>query len=338
MDRAISEELKAEIRHCLKNLPITINTSFGDPFQPDQWENTLYKVRRLKEQEYEGEVEVSTKWIVSDEQIETLHAVNPDLWIMYGVTGLNEKRGISLEDRIDNYLKLCTQFGRTVLNIRPLIPGRNDSMTVLRPIIEAAARGNRLLKHGGYLDPSDLGNKKYKYEELRAEIHALCEALGVNDQPRCASIVTEVTGRVNSTYDDLTPSHLDVLSALGFDYELVDGTVRLLGFNGSEKVTKGDVSFAKLIVESSRVEDNWTDPHQYMQMVGPGGQVMACTSSWFHWAREVPCQVNCSYCHVRPGTAIYFEAGDSGCSPVDLYDHLFGRQEEPTLVRSLSER
>lgn len=120
---------------------------------------------------------------------------------------------------------------------------------------------------------------------------------------------------------------MDVLAALGFDFEVVDGNVRLLGFEDSGKVTKGDVSFAKLIVESSRVEDNWSDPHQYMQVKGPQGQVMVCTSSWFHWAREVQCIVNCWYCHVRPGTEIYFEAGDSGCSPVDLYDHLFGHHE-----------
>lgn len=326
MKTALPDDLAKEVRHSLMNLPVTINTSFGDPFQPNQWEDTLYKVTRLKEQEYQGEIEVSSKWLISDEQIEALEAANPNIWIMYGVTGLGEQH-VPLAKRIDSYLKICEHFPRTVLNIRPLIPGRNDDIDILRPMIEAAARGNRLLKHGGYLDPNEVGGKKLKYESLRNEIHVLCQELGVNDEPRCSCLVSDVTGRVNATFDAGAPAHLDVLAALGFDFEVVDGNVRLLGFEDSGKVTKGDVSFAKLIVESSRVEDNWSDPHQYMQVKGPQGQVMVCTSSWFHWAREVQCIVNCWYCHVRPGTEIYFEAGDSGCSPVDLYDHLFGHHE-----------
>lgn len=78
------------------------------------------------------------------------------------------------------------------------------------------------------------------------------------------------------------------------------GYVKLTGFEGSHTVTKGDVSFARLIIESSYILDNWNDPHVYMQMKGPDGQVMVCTSSWLHWAREVTCMVNCFYCHVRP--------------------------------------
>lgn len=319
----IDDDLKKKIRNCLASLPITINTSYGDPFQPDQWENTLYKINYLKNQGYQGEIEVSTKWILSDEQIEELYQADPDLWIMCGITGLNEGIGITLEDRFDNYLRMCKKLKRTVLNTRPLIPGKNDSMEVLKPIIEVAAKGNKLLKHGGYLDPSNVVNKKTKYDALKQEIHSLCRILGVDDGPRCSCIVTDVTGKVNSTYENSKPANLDVLRALGFDYEIENGYVKLTGFRNSGTVTKGDVSFARLIIESSRIFDNWNDPHQYMQMKGPNGQTLVCTSSWFHWAREVPCMVNCWYCHVRPGTAIYFVAGDSGCSPIDLYNMLF---------------
>lgn len=319
----IDDNLKKKIKTCLSNLPITINTSYGDPFQPDQWENTIYKINYLRKQEYQGEVEVSTKWILSNDQIDELYQANPNLWIMCGITGLNEGKGITLEDRFDNYFRLCKKFKRIVLNTRPLIPDKNDSMEVLGPIIEVAAKGNKLLKHGGYLDPSDAKNKKTKYEDLEKEIHSLCMKLGVDDAPRCSCIVTDVTGKVNSTYENSDPKNLDVLSALGFDFEVENGYVKLTGFNNSGIVTKGDVSFARLIIESSHIFDNWTDFHQYMQMKGPDGQTLVCTSSWFHWAREVPCKVNCWYCHVRPGTAIYFVAGDSGCSPLDLYSMLF---------------
>lgn len=323
VNNCVDENLKKRIRTCLSNLPITINTSYGDPFQPDQWENTLNKIKYLKEQNYQGEVEVSTKWILSNEQIDELYHANPNLWIMCGITGLNEGKGVTLEDRFDNYLRLCKRFKRTVLNTRPLIPNKNDSMDILTPIIEVAAKGNKLLKHGGYLDPSNSKNKKTKYDELRKEIHSLCVKLGVDDGPRCSCIVTDVTGKINSTYEDSEPKNLDVLKALGFDFEIENGFVKLIGFRNSGIITKGDVSFARLIIESSHIFDNWTDSHQYMQMKGPENQTLVCTSSWFHWAREVPCQVGCWYCHVKPGTAIYFVAGDSGCSPIDLYSMLF---------------
>lgn len=322
--KMISKELKNKIRDCLANIPVTINTHFGDPFQPNQWEDTIYKLKYLKAQNYQGEIEVSTKWILTDEQIDTLYTVNPDLWIFCGVTGLNEGIGITLEERLDHYLRVCKKFEKTVLNVRPLIPGKNDSMEVLAPIIRTVAKGRGYMKHGGYRNPYDLSNKKTTYEDLKKEIKAYCEKLGVSDGPRCASIVSDVTGRVNSTYAESNPINLDVLEALGFLFELEDRYVKLTGFRDSTEVTKGDVSFARLIIQSSHILNNWTNPHENMQMRGPKGQMMLCTSSWFHWAREVDCMVNCYYCHVRPGTPIFIESGDSGCSPLDLYEMMFG--------------
>lgn len=328
--RIIDAELKKRIKACLENLPLTLNTHFGDPFQPNQWENTLEKIKYLKSQNYKGEIEVSTKWIITDEQIDELYEINPDIWIICGITGLNEGKGVSLEDRFDNYLRICKKFSKTVLNVRPLIPGYNDSIEVLTPMIETAAKGRKLLKHGGYLNPSSFKYKKTTYDDLKKEIHNKCMELGVNDGPKCSSIVTEVTGKVNSTYSELTPVNLDILAALGYDFIIEEnGTVELTGYNGSQIVTKGDVSFARLIIESSHICNNWSDPHVYTQMKGPDGQVIVCTSSWLHWAREVPCMVDCFYCHVRPTNEIIqsFEAGDTGCSPIDLYEYMFGSSE-----------
>lgn len=323
--KKVDEELKSRIKKCMENLPLTLNTHFGDPFQPDQWNNTLEKIKYLKSQNYQGEIEVSTKWIITDEQIDELYAINPDIWIICGITGINEMKEVSQEERFDNYLRICKKFKKTILNVRPLIPGINDSMEVLTPIIEVAAKGRKLLKHGGYLNPQSFKNKKTNYDSLKKDIHALCEKLGVNDGPRCACIVTDVTGKVCSTYSESEPINLDILEVLGYDFEMENGYVKLTGFEGSHEVTKGDVSFARLIIESSYIMDNWTDPHVYMQMKGPDGQVMVCTSSWLHWAREVECMVNCFYCHVRPDNPIidHFEAGDTGCSPIDLYYYLF---------------
>ena len=325
--RIFSDELKNKAKECLSNLPITINTHFGDPFQPDQWENTLYKLHYLKNQNYQGEIEVSTKWILTNEQIDTLYSINPDLWIFCGITGLNEKKGVTQEDRLDNYLRICKKFKKTVVSVRPLIPGKNDSMEILTPIIETVAKGRGYLHHGGYRNPYNKDGGKTQYDELKVEIRKLCRKLGVDDAPRCTCIVSDVTGKICSTYDELEPANLDVLEALGFQFEIEDGYVNLTGYGDSNEVTRGDVSFARLVIQSSRIRQNWTDPHENMQMRGPAGQVMLCTSSWFHWAREVQCMVNCFYCHVRPGTPIHIESGDSGCSPLDIYKMIFENGE-----------
>lgn len=316
--------LKERARICMENIPVSINGHYGDPFQPDQWDNTLSKLRYLKKQNYKGEIEVSTKSIITNEQIEELCDVNPNLWIFCGVTGLNEGVGITLKDRFDNYLRICNKMEHTVLNIRPLIPGKNDSMAILSPIIDVCAQGRKMLKHGGYLNPNDAAKGKSKYEGLKQEIKNYCKIVGVHDAPRCACMVSDVTGRTNQTFDDNDPVNIDVLRALGYQCVIsANGYVQLLGFKDSSVVTKGDVSFAKIIVQSSHVLDNQTDSHIYLQLKGPEGQYLACTSSWFHWAREVPCAMKCWYCHVRPGTSIYFDVGDSGCSPIDLFNYLF---------------
>ena len=320
----IDSALKHKIRDCMLDIPITINTHFGDPFQPTQWENTVYKLKYLKNQKYRGEIEVSTKWILSDNQINELYSINPDMWIICGITGMDEVPSITRDARYDNYLRICKKFRKTILNVRPIIPGRNDSIDTLKPIIEIAAKGRKLLKHGGYLNPHIIGSSKTTYDDLKLEIHTLCLSMGVNDGPRCTSLVSDVTGRVDSTYSEDEPVNLDVLNALGFRYILEDGYIALTGFETSNEITKGDVSFARLIIRSSKIKSNWTIPVVNMQMKGPSKQMLFCTSSWFHWAREVPCMVNCDYCHVKPGTPIFIKSEDSGCSPLDLYCYLFG--------------
>ena len=321
--KEIDDALKKKIRDCMADIPVTINTHFGDPFQPTQWDDTLYKIRYLKGQDYKGEIEVSTKWILNDSQIDELYAINPDMWIICGITGMDEMPGVTRESRYDNYLRICDKFRKTILNVRPIIPGRNDKIDILRPMIEIAAKGRKLLKHGGYRNPNVKGGGKTTYEDLKKEIHELCLSMGVNDGPRCTCLVSDVTGRVDSTYSENMPINLDVLEALGFRYVWEAGSIALTGFNNSDVITKGDVSFARLIIRSSKIKSNWSLPVESMQMKGPKGQMILCTSSWFHWAREVPCMVNCDYCHVRPGTPIFIESGDSGCSPLDLYQHLF---------------
>ena len=77
----------------MENLPLTLNTHFGDPFQPDQWGKYTGKIKISESPELSGEIEVSTKWIITDEQIDELYAIYPDLWIICGITGMNEMPG-----------------------------------------------------------------------------------------------------------------------------------------------------------------------------------------------------------------------------------------------------
>ncbi len=319
-----TEHIREAVKDALLRLPIAVNTNYGDAFQPSQWDNTIEKLEKLKADGHQGEVMISSKWALSDEQIAELHAVNPNVWLAIGLNGTDETPRFSMEERIDAYLRVCQTFDRVFLTLRPIIPGRNNTMDVLLPMVEVAARGNKILHHGGFRDPYTPGYKKYVYPELRAELEAACAERGVKCFPKTCCLVADYKGIPCPTCSDSEPQHVDVLRALGYQLEMDEnGAVRLLGFRGGDVVTKGDVCFARHICQTARVSRTQNDYHEKMSMTGPDGQTLICTSGWFGWSREwYACEIGCDYCFVRPGLPIHYDAGDAGCSPLDLYNHL----------------
>ncbi len=103
----------------MENLPLTLNTRFWRSLSAGPVGKYTGKIKISESPELSGEIEVSTKWIITDEQIDELYAIYPDLWIICGITGMNEMPGVSPETRFDNYLRICKKFKKTILNVGP---------------------------------------------------------------------------------------------------------------------------------------------------------------------------------------------------------------------------
>jgi hypothetical protein len=307
---------------CFLNIPITINTNYGDPFQPSQWEDTLNKLKALKRCSYQGEIQIGSKWILSDAQIKELHSVNPKIWFYCGISGINETQRFTLNERFDHYLRVAEFFERTVVTVRPIVPGRNDSIDILLPVIQTVGKGRGLLHHGGYRNPAIKDSKKYGYDELLPELKKACRENNVRDYPKCSCAVADITGRVCPTHSQNQPKNLSVLEAMGYDFELLDDRVYVSGYKGSDTVHKGDIAFVSHIVQSSLVEKNWNKNSEVLQLSSKSENVLICTSSWFSWSRQLNhCDVGCDYCFAKPSR--WLNPQNLGTNPLDLYREIF---------------
>lgn len=327
MDRRTDKEILEAMKEAFLNLPVGINNNLGDAFQLgeyDQWENTKAKVRKLKADGHKGNIMIGTKWVPTDKQIQELYEINPDIWIFYGLNGSNESKRFSMDERIDGYLRLCDKFQKVALTLRPIIPGKNDNMDVLRPLIELAGskRGDKYLHHGGYRDPRIVSDKKYDYSYLIPEIDKICRENGVKSFSKSCCLVAAYDGKPCRTHTPSFPQNLDVLRYFGYVTEVQDGKVVVLRFRDSNVITKADICFVKHIAGTSLVTTNNNDIRKKLQIFGPEGQKLICTSGWFGWSREMPkCEVGCYYCIVNPNMPNYTETGNAGCSPLDLYNY-----------------
>ena len=168
-------DIKEKAKQCLLHIPVTVNGSFGDAFTPDQWENTLSKLRYLKSQNHRGEVHVSSKYVLTDSQLDELQSIFPDMWVYCGITGLNESTVVSDEERYDHYLRVCRRFPKTVLSIRPVIPGKNDSPEAIDALIKLVKQGRGLMQQGGYKKPDNSQGVRNDNKNFERIIEEKCE-------------------------------------------------------------------------------------------------------------------------------------------------------------------
>lgn len=318
----VDDSITVRVRNALANLPITINTNYGDAFQPSQWNDTLSKLSALQESGYSGEVHVGSKYTLSDLQLTELYDVNPNLWVFCGINGLSTPTRFNQAEYFENYLRVSDVFPRTVCTLRPIIPRRNDDMRMLAPIVELVSRGRRLLHHGGYRDPAVEGSRKYEYPELLSELTAFCDESNVRLFGRCSCLVASVTGRACVPHSTNQARNLDVLAALGYDFTHSSGVTKLQGFLGNPTVTKGDVAFASHITASAQVKGEGASASEVMSLKAEDGAPLVCTSSWFSWSRQVPCELSCDYCFAAPESAVRIPYPKFGTHPLRLFESL----------------
>lgn len=302
----------------LRNIPLSVNTAYGDAFQPTQWPDTLAKVREAVHSGFRGHLMIGTKYVIPNECLDELRDVAPNCWIILAVTGLRETKRFSDLDYERFYFSLSERFPRTVVAVRPIIPGRNDRIDLLDPIIQMASRGARLLTFTGFRDPYVSGSQKHEDRGLFKAIRSRAHEVGVVARMKCACIVAEVTGEECAVHSTRMPGNLDTLRTLGYDLDEHSDRVELVGYRGASQITKGDLSFARLIARSSRLVANVSSPSEILQFRVDGLPELVCTSSFFDWARQTKCYLSCDYCFANLYRGLGIPLSEFGGNPVKI--------------------
>jgi hypothetical protein len=119
-------------------------------------------------------------------------------------------------------------------------------------------------------------------------------------------------------------SGLALANALGYDaVPSIDQTTASkcinLVFSGPEGLSRGDVHFVQMLTGVTTHCANPLPSNQLAHLGGPDGVVLDCSSSWFTYARRVPCEVGCYYCQdtYRPR-----HWGEIGCVPIALVESI----------------
>jgi len=332
LPKSIGEE---EIRAVLSQLPVGVNCQLGDPFQPDQEPNTLEKLTALERAGHQGPVALLTKWDVSDETLDRIARFRLDIFMFYSITGLRESSVHGQEAVLRSYLASCHRLPRrrVAIYIRPIIPGKNDRLSIITPLLDAAEQGQGLIIARGFRDRSwnVLSN-----ESFMAKLAQEAGKRGMRMRERTACLVAEVHGAPCKIHGDVL-NELGLRTAVALGYDVVVGHGRTGGAPsvrinaGSGPLHVGDVHFVQLLAGVKAECDNCLPGNRLSVVKGPRGILLDCSSSWFTLANNTPCQVGCFYCQCAYRQ---HAVGEVGCAPVALWECLPRHAREFVDVKS----
>ena len=310
-------EIENSYLQCLKEIPVAINTSYGDAFQPSQWADSLKKLHTLVSCGHKGPVMFGSKYIITDAQLEDIAGIHQDVWLFIAITGLHESKLFSMEEYEEYYLRACKRIKNVVCAIRPIIPQKNDNIETLLPIIHMVGKGRKMLTYSGYRDPQILGSPKYRNELLFNLIQQACKDHSILCKEKCACMVSAVNKTDCWIHGKTAPMHLDLIKALGYKFYMEDEQLILTGYKDNHYMTKGDISFLRMISKSPFISGNISSPSEIIS-VRIDDHPLVCTSSWFNWAQQTYCAIECDYCFAAYKSKTRIDLENFGCNPTDL--------------------
>ena len=306
-------------RDVLLHLPVGVNCQSGDPFQPNQEPNTLAKLRALEASGHRGAVALITKWAVSDRTLQAIAQLDLDLFLFYSVTGLRESPIHTQEQTLASYLSACQILPkrRVAIVIRPIIPGQNDDLATLAPILDAAQQGQGLLIARGFRDRSW---QLLTNQEFMSTLAQESERRGLRVFQRTVCLVGAMHGTACRLHGNgIDEAGLAVSAAFGYDVSLhtdpATGSRSVTVSAGTERLSMGDAHFVQILTGAEIRCDNPVSSNQLVHAKGPEGIALDCSSSWFTYARTTPCQVACFYCETAYRPRVW---GEVGCVPLAL--------------------
>lgn len=302
-----------KFKEILINIPISVNAQLGDPFQETQWKNTKEKLLILQQQEYKGPVALITKSVLTEEQIGLINDLKLDIFIFLSITGLNENRKVTFNQISENYLQLCETNKKVAIFIRPIIPGYNDSLPVLEPIIQLAALGQKVVIIRGYKDIYNLDEKCKISSDFLAILKKTCAAYRVQVFDKTMYYVASLRkNHFANKHREVSENAVLLLQKLGYPIKLSSGNLEL---SSEYNFSQGDLNFIRMIT-GKKINMNLQDNNAIMTIKKTN--MLDCSSSWFGWPRRIPCQINCWYCISKVEQFNKDKDIELGCCPTDL--------------------
>lgn len=269
-------------------LPISVNDTYGDPFIPEQVENTVMKLRRL--QSHQAPIAIFTKAPHDPEVLRKLGplAINQQVVVFYSLTGLNEA-GISFSNRVSMIDGLLDIWKNVVVFTRPIIRNRNDDPATLARLVDVASQRSKLLVMGGLHDRYKNKTLAFSVEDYLTE---LCDAGGVRCFHKTSCCGAYLHGLSCWVHEQNGPMNLDVAAHLGYEFA-VDGDRLVLG-----EATTGDLNFLRMLTRA-RIYAAKLISNYNLLTIPSGDQKYEATSSWFAWSKNIETCLDCDYCIIK---------------------------------------
>jgi hypothetical protein len=269
-------------------LPVSVNDTYGDPFIPQQVDNTIAKLTALER--HRAPIAIFTKAGFDDHVLSALASVpvKDNVVVFYSLTGLDEG-GISFDERVRFIAAVKEIFPNTLVFTRPIIRNRNDSPALLRRLADVAAAYTDALVLGGLHDA-----KKRKTIETPVEDFLIdyCNELGVPTFHKTSCAAAWLHGLPCWMHDLGKPHNFDVLVQLGYDFNISDRTVIL------RRGTTGDINFIRMI-SGAEVSVEALISNYNLLTFPTGMRKLESTSSWFAWSENLDVCLDCNYCIIK---------------------------------------
>ncbi|MDR2738713.1 MAG: hypothetical protein LBB68_02645 [Treponema sp.] len=306
----------------LLNLPVGVNNQSGDPFQSNQIKNTLEKLRSLEDSKHRGPIGLLTKSCIPGKLLYHLKSLNLDIFLFFSITGLRESKVCSQEQILQSYIDACRMFpaGRVATVIRPIIPGKNDSIEVLRPILETAREGQKILVARGYRDTTWRLIENHDF--MNSLGHESGE-MGLRVFRRTACLVAAMQGTACILHKNKRSNQAGLSLAVELGYGAAprheNGYDVIALDSGCEHLTVGDVHFVQILT-GVKVIYKTPESGNILGFLRTRDNIpIDCSSSWFSYARTTSCQIKCFYCEDAYNSHSW---GEIGCVPIHIYDNL----------------
>lgn len=293
----------------IKNIFISVNNAYGDPFTDLQIMDTYDKINTLvTEDMYFGVCTKAVPSAISKKLIDELSKLNTNkMFLQYTLTGLNEG-GYSFEDRVKTINYLYDRFGQITILARPIITGKNDTIENIENIIKVAAGVSKRISFAGLHSES---KRKIMDNNQKEIISELCYQYGVKNFNKSSCAASNQFKIPCYMHDLGNPVNLDIVSQLGYKFELIDNNLVI------DKGTTGDLNFLRMLTKSDVYTRKLINNYNILSITTPDKRVLECTSSWMSWSNNIPCALACNYCIIQ-SIDYLMKNRRIGCSPKEL--------------------